>query len=127
MFYLTARVGNMLAVYDDSDSVVEWFDKVQLDEYLQMGIKIMGYANGNVNPVSDIHVPYDKCNWTKSKKNIFNVAKSISISKGIMLVVAEDKKYKGKIVKTTSDMYEVRFSNGLTVTVPVTIINRKKV
>lgn len=128
MFYLTARVGNMLAVYDDSDSVVEWFDKAQLDEYLKMGVEIKGYTIHGAEPVTgNIRVSYNKCNWTKSRRNIFSVADTISLSKGVLLIVAEGKKYKGKVVKTNQDSYDVKFSNGLIVTIPMQVLNRKKV
>lgn len=49
MFYVTAKVGMMFAVYDDSDNTVEWFNKKQLDEYLGMGVQIQGYSTQGVS------------------------------------------------------------------------------
>lgn len=122
MFFVTAKVGLMFAVYDDSDNTVEWYNKKQLDEYLGMGVQIQGYSTQGVSIVDNISVPFGQCNWTKSRKDIFEVRDKIAKSDDSITVFAESKKYKGKILGSDANNLTVKFSNGLTTNVPVSIL-----
>lgn len=122
MFYVTAKVGMMFAVYDDSDNTVEWHNKEQLDGYLGMGVQIQGYTSQGVSLVDDISVPFGQCNWTKSRKDIFEVKDKIIRGSDSITVYAESKKYKGKILGSNASSLTVKFSNGLTTNVPVSVL-----
>ena len=119
MFYLTAKVGTMFAVYDDTDNSVEWFNKTQLDQYLGIGVQIMGYSLQEVKPVRDRRVSYQSCYWTKTRKNIFDVVERVVTSGDNITIFAEGKKYKCKILDHNSTYCSVIFSNGLNVMIPM--------
>lgn len=124
MFYLTARVGTMFAVYDDSDNTVEWFDKNNLDNFLDMGIQIMGYSKSAVNIVNNISIPYDKCFWSKSKKCLFDVATRAYANNCFITIIAENKKYKCKVLGQVQNGLAVKFSNGIMTAIPFTWLRK---
>lgn len=132
MFYLTARIGSMCAVYDDSDSTVEWCDKEVLKKYLSMGVAIEGVANNTVRPVTGLTCNWKNCNWTKSKRNIFDVADRVTINNESLVVYAEGKKYKAKILPSeinyavAGSRYNCLFSNGIFVKVPASWVDSHK-
>lgn len=126
MFYLTARIGSMCAVYDDSDSTVEWCDKIVLKQYLSMGVTIEGVSGNTVKPVTSLKCDWRSCNWTKSKRNIFDVAEKVQITSGGIVVFAEGKKFKGKFINEAQGFMVTRFSNGLTVLIPVDWLNNNR-
>lgn len=119
MFYLTARIGSMCAVYDDSDNTVEWCDKEVLKKYLSMGISIEGISNGVGKPVDNVRCNFKSCNWTKSKRNIFDVLERAQITNAGIVVFAEGKKYKGKFINKTNEGVLTAFSNGISVVIPL--------
>ena len=124
MFYLTAKVGTMFAVYDDTDNSVEWFDKAQLDQYLGMGVEIMGYSSQGIKPVRNRQVGYQSCYWTKTRRNIFDVADRVQKSGDIITIFAEGKKYKCKILDYNNTVYQVLFTNGLNVQIPTSWVEK---
>ena len=122
MFYVTAKVGVMYAIFDNTDCTVEWYNKPQLDKILSAnnGVVIQGYTPDNVSIQSGLTCDWHSCNWTKSRRNIFDVADKVTLTDNILTVFAESKKYKAKI--SSSDLDDVSmyatFSNGLNVTIP---------
>lgn len=119
MFYLTAKVGTMFAVYDDSDNTVEWHSKGELDKYVGMGILIQGYSVNGVQPVNNINIPYNCCNWTKSGKCIFSIAERATASGNFITITAEGKKFKCKVLGQVGSCIAVKFSNGIMTSIPM--------
>lgn len=118
MFHLTAQVGSMFAVYDDSDNSVEWYDKSQLNNFVKLGVVIDGYTTSSVRIKNTLLCAFNSCNWTKSKSNIFSVATRVSKSGDVLTIYAEGKKYKCKIFDYNNTFLFVRFFNGLNVNIP---------
>lgn len=119
MFYITARVGSMFAVYDNGDNSVEWYDKSQLLSYANMGVQISGLSKNGVSLHTNLQCSWHSCNWTKSKKNIFDVAERVQKSGDTITIFAEGKKYKCKILDYNNTVCHVVFSNGLNVSIPM--------
>lgn len=124
MFYVTAKIGIMYAIYDDTDNTVEWYNEVQLSKYLSMGVSITGYSQQGVSLSTDLTCPFESCNWTKSRNNIFKVADKVTLKGDILVIFSEHKKYKAKILKKTDTDYRVAFSNGLHVAIPRTWLEK---
>lgn len=124
MFFATAQVGSLFAVYDDSDGTVEWFNKEQISAFLKKGVEIYGITPQGFKPIGSIQVPFSKCNWTKSRNNIFQVATSVKKNKDILVIIAENKKYKCKILDRNNTVFYVVFTNGLNVQIPVDWLER---
>lgn len=124
MFYVTARVGTMFAIYDDTDNSVEWYDKIQLDDFYNKGINIKGYSPQSVYLRTNLQCPFNFCNWTKTKRNIFDVASRVIEQGDTITIIAEGKKYKCKIYDYNNHYYFVKFSNGLHVKIPYEWLNK---
>lgn len=126
MFYLTAKVGSMFAVYDDSDSTIEWYTKAQLEGFLNLGVVIKGFNKSESNPVPHMTCDCNSCKWTKSKRSIFDVADRVQYDTKNLVVFAEGKKYKGKVLAKSNDSTKyVLFTNGLVVPIPELWIRHK--
>lgn len=124
MFCVTAKVGSMFAVYDSVDFTVEWVNRVQLESYIRQGVQISGVTNNGVSLNLGITVPYDKCIWTKSRKCIFDVADRVQLSSDCIIVYAEGKKYKGKFKANLATEKVYKFSNGINVIIPFSVLSK---
>lgn len=124
MFYLTARVGSMFAIYDNTDNSVEWYEKPQLDKFLSIGVVIKGYSSSGIKVNNNLMCPFHSCNWTKSKSNIFDVVKRVTRTSDMLIIFAENKKFKCKIYDNDNIFLYAKFSNGLNVKIPMDWLNQ---
>ena len=113
MFQVTCQKGNMYAVIDNEDGVVEWLDKETLMGYAENGVDIVGVQNGTIIP-SMCFLPADKCNWADGQ-NIFKVAECFTCTaSGLVQFRAGKKVYKCKIL-TGGDGWFLRFTSNVVV------------
>lgn len=125
MYAVTSKIGANIAVFDSSDSSVEWVTPEVIIRYLQSGVTING---ASLDPrikgvvINPIVVEADYRKYSNGESDIFGKAQIISVRGNTVEVVTKKKRHKGIVVKQDANTVVIRMNTGVQLSVPASVI-----